>query len=699
MLFARDWLGSYVELPEDAAQVARRLTFAGFAVASIAPVAGSDAVFDVEVTSNRPDCMCHLGLARELAVLFDRPLRQPEVRPREGAVPVGQAVRVDVEDAAGCPRFAARVVRGVRVGPSPAWLRARLEAIGLRAINNVVDVTNFVLWEMGQPLHAYDLARLAGGRIVVRRGRGGEALTTLDGVERRLDPEILVIADGERPIGLAGVMGGRDSEVAESTSDVLIEAAHFDRRRVRLAARRFALHTDASHRFERGADPEACRAATDRAAALIAEVAGGEVLAGAIDRRAAPGLPLLRGRLELARLNSFAGAAVPAADVERWLAGLGFGISPVGPAADADGPAWEVTVPSWRFYDFTPRPGGGLYPADFYEEVLRIYGLDRIAAALPALPGSDGPQTAAQLVRDRVRRCLAGAGFSEAINFSFADPAADAALPNLRPGTPPLLLANPLSERAAALRRSLVPNLVDSARFNQRRGVPAVRLFEVATVFFDRPGAPLPDEPEHVALVCGGRLGSPWSRELDLDLFDLKGAVEGLAEALGVRLAARPATLPGLLAGAAAELLDLDSGEVAGYMGRLEAEEVYPLFAAEIALAALTPRIGPGAHLAVETPSRFPAVSADFTLTQPLDVPWSEIEAAIAAASPPDLVSFALKDRYRGPGVPEGAVNTTIAFLYNARDRSLSQDEVNERQAALTQELERRFGWKGAPAP
>ena len=718
MLFSRDWLSEYVELPAEPAELARRLTAAGLAVEHLRPSDdGRDLLLDVEVTTNRPDCMNHFGLAREAAVVLDRPLQPPRIRMEESADPadaVTAAASVAVEDSVGCPRYVARVVRGVRVGASPEWLRRRLEAIGLRSINNVVDVTNFVLWELGQPLHAFDLAKLAGPAIVVRRARVGERLVTLDGVERALAPEMLVIADAERVVALAGVMGGLDSEVTDATVDVLLESAHFDRRAVRRTARGLGLHTDASHRFERGADPAACLAAADRAAALLAEVAGGRVLTGALDARTdLPRQP--RGRLELARLEAFAGAAIPAADVERWLTGLGFAPRRLG---DDGATAWEVTVPSWRLYDLEPRPwipasssrppaGDEVYPADLYEEVIRLHGFDAIPADLPALGAPDAGSSAGHARRERIRDHLAACGFAEAVHFSFLDPALDAAFPSLRPGTRPLPLANPISERASVLRRSLVPNLVESARFNQRRGAAAVRLFEVATVFFERPGAQeselpgrldsfapaaeLPEQPEHVALVCGGTLGSPWERPAELDLFDLKGAVESLAERFGVELVARPADLPGLLPGSTAELFLPGGKAPVGYLGRVEAEEGYPLYAAELAVEALT---GGTADLQIENPSRFPGVSADYTLTHALDVPWAEIRAAVEEHRPEDLVSFGLTVRYRGEGVPEGAVSTTVHFLYTARDRSLTQDEVNERQATLTQELERRFGWR-----
>ncbi|HVF60464.1 MAG TPA: phenylalanine--tRNA ligase subunit beta [Thermoanaerobaculia bacterium] len=696
MLFSREWLSEYVEIPggeEGARELARRLTGAGLAVEQLAARDG-DLLFDVDVTTNRVDCMCHFGLAREVAVALDEPLRRPPAAPEESPEPVAELAALEVEDPEGCPRYAARVVRGVAVGPSPAWLRRRLEAIGQRSINNVVDVTNYVLWELGQPLHAFDLDRLAGRRIVVRRARRGERLTTLDDVARALDPDVLVIADAERPVALAGVMGGADSEVTGATADVLLESAHFDRRRVRAASRRFGLHTDASHRFERGSDPEGCLDAATRAAALIAEVAGGVVVHGALDVRWAEAPSWTpRGFLDLARLHAFAGADVPRSDVKRWLNGLGFRLRAL------DDAVWEVTIPSWRYFDMEPRkPEEGkepkVFPADLYEEVLRHYGYDRIPSDLPAVGGPDAAAPPEAARRRRLRDHLAACGYAEAIDLAFIDPREDGAFPSLRPAAPALELANPLSERLSVLRRSLLPGLVESARFNQRRGAASVQLFEVGRVFFppsgNRAEPALPDEPEMVALVCGGRRGTPWDRAGDLDLFDLKGAVEGLAELAGGRLEARPADLPGLARGVAAELVL--RGEVVGFLGQVAEEEGYPLYVAELAVE---PLVAGEAPLAVAPPSRFPGIAADFTLTHPLTVTWAELERAIGRAAPPDLAAFQLKDRYRGPGVPEGAVNTTITFVYNARDRSLTQDEVNERQAALTAELERRFGWRG----
>lgn len=722
MLFSRDWLADYVELPASVEELERALTEVGLAVEGIEERDG-DVLLDVDVTTNRPDAMCHLGLAREIAVKLGRPLRPPAAFAESSTADAGDAVdgsdgdragdavSVEIGDPLGCRRYVARVIRGVSIGPSPGWLRRRLTAIGLRPINNVVDVTNYVLWETGQPLHAFDLAKVPEGRIVVRRAREGERLTTLDEEERVLTPEVLVIADRERPIALAGVMGGRDSEVTGATADVLLESAHFSRRRTRIGARHLGLHTDASHRFERGADPGACRAAAARAAELIAEVAGGHVVAGAVDARGEAMEPP-RGTLDAARLAAFAGVDFDPADVERWLAGLGFELERIEGEAGAAGPRWRVAVPSWRWYDVPPGPSGEVYEADLFEEVVRLHGFDAIPATLPAIAGSDGSQTPGQERRELVRDHLASCGYAEAIDYAFHSREDDAALPVLAAGpTEPVALANPLSERYAVLRRSLLPNLLESARFNLRRGADAVRLFEIGHVFW-RPVGAMPSTPpaesspfapqvverETVGWVCGGTVGGPWDRPAELDLFDWKGVLDSLAELLGAEIEARAAELPGLVAGASAELVA--GGERVGVFGRVDDPEgETALFAGELLLSALPvpDRTTTGAF-AIEVPSRFPAVEADLTFTHSRDVAWTEIRRAVEENRPPDLVSYGLVGRYQGEGVPDGAVNTTIGFRYASPERSLTQDEVNRHQEALRADLEKRLGRQPADA-
>ncbi|MCB1007689.1 MAG: phenylalanine--tRNA ligase subunit beta [Acidobacteria bacterium] len=715
MEFSISWLADYVDLsPLDGLQVGsgdrhafgslteatrtalfqigEKLTQVGLAVEAypITMVEGRDgldekeASLDVEVTSNRPDCMCHLGLARELAATLGRELRRPKVPTYGASATDGTAGSVVVEDPEGCTRYVARVIRGVKVGPSPDWLVRRLASIGQRSINNVVDATNFVLWELGQPLHAFDLATIPGGEIHVRRARAGERLTTLDGEERELDPEVLVIADRERAVALAGIMGGLDTEVTADSTDLLLESAHFDRRRVRIGARRLGMHTDASHRFERGSDPEVCDLASSRCAALIVEIAGGSVEEPAIDAVARPHRRVA-WRLDKPALDRFAGVEVPAADIERILGAL-----ELEPRAVAEG-VWEGEVPGFREADFDPRrtpPAGrpelDAYPQDVYEEVLRHWGLANVPSTLPKLTGVDAGKSPAWHRRWRAKDVLVGFGLAEGVHFAFHAEEGDRALPALGDGAP-VRLANPLSERYAVLRRSLVPNLLSAAEYNLNRGATAVGLFESGSLF---PGVG-EREVEGLAMIVGGRPGTPWDRRGELDLFDLKGYVEALLAELGATPRFEPADeLPGILAGTGAWILQ-GAGRV-GWLGRVEHAEGGPaLFAAEVWLDELPAE---GGRAAVEPPARFPGIEVDLTLTHSLEVAWREVAEAIEEAREGELAGFELKDRYQGKGVPAGAVATTIAFRYQAEDRSLAQEEVNQWHARLAAELERRFG-------
>jgi phenylalanyl-tRNA synthetase beta chain len=689
MRFSLAWLREYVDLEEPPEAIAAASTSVGLAVEGIERQ-GEDVLLDVDVTTNRTDAMNHFGLARELAVKLRRPLRAPEVKAAESGPPVGEAVRVMLEDPR-CLRYGARLVRGVKVGPSPAWLRQRLEAIGHRSINNVVDVTNFVLWETGQPLHAFDLDRVRAGQgggepeIRVRAARAGEKVVTLDGVERRLSPGLLIIADARRPIALAGVMGGLDTEVVESTRDVLLESAHFDRRAVRAVVGAFNLRTDASHRFERGADPGACVDAATRAAALLGEVAGGVIAPGAVDERSPwPETWPPTGRLERSRLCGLAGVEIDAEEVERILGGLGFTWQRL------DGDAWRVTVPSWRYYDFPPKPAelrdarGNVEEADLFEEPIRHVGMDAIPAALPAVSGPDAGVNPGHLLRDRVRDLLAASGLAEAVHYAFHSDAADAAFAWQRQSSPPLRLVNPLSADYTVMRRSLLPNLVEGARFNQRRGASATRLFEIGHLF--PVGA---DEQDALAVVLGGEVGTEWEQGHRLDLFDLKGVVEAVGQTLGTSLEFRAAEAPGLLTGTSSLIF---SGERRiGVMGQVAGDDPFALFAAEMVLDGL----GIPEHAKIVVPSRYPGIAMDLTLTHSLATPWASIAAAIRELAPADLELFALRVRYQGPGVPAGAVNTTISFQYASPERSLTQVEINDRHAVLRAELERRFAWRG----
>jgi len=688
MQLSRNWLADYVELPQDIQEVSDRLTAVGHAVEQIEEV-GDDTVLDIDITTNRSDCMNHLGMAREIAVIFGKTLKPPVPQLEEGSESASGAARIEIEDSSLCRRYVGRVIRGVKIGPSPPWLVQRLESIGVRSINNVVDVTNYVLWEYGQPLHAFDLAKLEEATIRVRLAQAGETLVTLDGESRKLDPDMLVIADASQPVALAGVMGGLDSEVTEATTDVLLESAYFDPSSVRRTAGRLGMHTDASHRFERGADPDVCAVAATRAAALIAELAGGTVLSGDVDAYPAP-LEPHEISLDLARLQAFAGEEIPRESVVEWLEGLGCILKENGSAE-----RWQVTIPSWRNGDLE-------LTADLYEEAVRLFGFDAIEATLPALSGHDGHTLPSHLRSTRLRKTLAAYGFAEAITFAFHDAKRDAQYPGVLADFGPLKLENALSERYSLMRRSLLPNLLETAAFNQRRGLPAVRFFEVGHVFGSRAsgeGTDGVEEIETVALVAGGRLGQAWdagpgARARELDFFDLKGAVESLATAFRISLEMRPLERPDLLPGCAAEicLVSPEGSKPVGYAGQLaDMDGPYPLFVAELETEALA---AGGAGGAVVVPSRFPGINVDLTLTHALKTPWEEISAAVAGLGLQNLTAFALKDRYRGKGVPAGAVNTTMLFEFGSSEGSLTHEDVNERLTAAQEHLESRFGWK-----
>jgi phenylalanyl-tRNA synthetase beta chain len=678
MLFSRDWLSQYVDLPDSAIEIGAQATSIGFAVESLEKVA-DDIVFDLEINPNRPDCMNHLGLARELAVATGRTLRRPAIQKKPGVQSEATSdVKVEIEDVAGCPRYAAAVVRGVEVGSSPEWLVRRLEAVGVRSINNIVDLTNFVLWEYGQPLHAFDLDRLASPRIIVRRALAGELLVTLDGEKRELDPDVLVIADEREAVALAGIMGGSTTEVTEQTTNVLIESAHFAPAVVRRGAKLLGMHTDASHRFERGSDSEICLEAAWRAATLMAEMAGGELPESVVDCRKESAWQAF-GLLDLDKLDEFAGTSIPQEMIERIFPALGFGLEATGKRT------FTVKVPSWRRFDLELAPQGEVYSAHFYEEALRFFGYEEVPATLPAVSGPDAGSSTGHERRESLRRFLSSTGLAETITYGFYGSEADDRFPGLARTGSALKLANALSEQYSLMRRSLLPNLVEGARFNQNRGLEAVRLFEVGHVF---PGG-MTNEIETIGIVIGGSTGTPWSRSVELDFFDLKGIVEGLAQMAGVRLEFRSTNVAGFVPGTACEVKAVDAESSCGYMGRVaDSQLAFGLYAAELDAAVLSSSV----TLEVEPPSRFPGVSVDLTLTHPTNVEWSAIAQAIERERPGDLRQFGLKDRYLGRGVPQGAVNTTIYFFYNSTSGSLTREEVNERHERVAQSLRKQFG-------
>ena len=672
-----------------------------------------DAVLDVAITPNRPDATSHIGVARDVAALLDLPLLLPEVEEPttegEGPVPI------EIEDPEGCPRYVGLVVRGVRVGPSPDWLADRLRAIGLRPINNVVDVTNYVLHEVGQPLHAFDLARLKGPAIVVRRARPGETLTTLDDQERTLPEGTLLICDAERPVAVAGVMGGANSEVSEATTDVLLESAYFDPVSIRKAAKALGLQTDASYRFERGVDPTGQLRAATRAAALLAEIAGGTIEPPAADAHPRPYAPRTV-TLRPARVAHLLGAEVPEADLRRLLTAIGFEVdgaeakmeafaeevmrseSLAAAVAEAEDAGLSVTVPPFR-----PDVAREV---DVIEEVARLWGYDRIPdpATVPIslVPATDTPEAA---TLERVRTRLVGLGFRELYTNSLvpketAEQFATAELTGA--AVAPVETLNPISQDMAALRPSLLPGLLTAVAYNQARGAEALRVFELGHVYARGadPEAPVEGYHEHTSLIValsGPAERTGWNAEgRAADVYDLKGALTHVLGALALpELQETPSTEPGALT---AYRLVLDAGgRHLGVLGRVSDalaaryDLQAPLFFAELnadRLAALARRETPVRYEAI---SRFPAVERDLAVVVDEGQPIGPLLHTIRAAAGGLLQSVRLFDLYRGDRIEAGQKSAAFALRF-AADRTLRDKEVDGRIRKVVAALERGHG-------
>jgi len=676
MKFPLSWIREYVELPEDDGAVADAFTLSGSEVEGTETVEG-ETVCDFGITVNRPDCMNVYGLAREASVLFGRPLRPVEtaVEEAEPRAEEGIAVRVEAPDL--CPRYVARVVLGVRVGPSPSWMQKRLVQCGLRPINAVVDATNYVLLELGHPLHAFDRDRLSGRTIVVRRAGAGEKIGTLDGVERSLSPENLVIADAKRPVAIAGVMGGEDSGVTFATRDVVLEGAVFDPVSVRRTSKALGLHTDASHRFERGVDLEGPLYALDRCARLIQQICGGRVARGRVEVSAPPS-PRPPVLLRHGRIAALTGLAVAPERARAILEGLGFGVERESGEGEL---RWRVTVPSHRV-DVSRE-------ADLVEEVVRVHGLSDLPADLP--PGVDpvGGRPPVLSLEERLRDALVAAGFREALHMTMTDPTLEAAFGEGEAAA----LANPLSPQASVLRTSLLGPLVASVGRNRAHGQRRMALFEVGKVV-KRNGKGLREERRAAALLYADAPPPRWGEPSPPGLLHLKGRVASALSRLGLSVSFTPEDgtpcAPGLRLRLEVE------GRPAGFLGSLSPDFLRAagvsggtLHAAEWSLEGLPeavrePRFRPY--------SRFPQVVRDFTFLLPAEVPWDRVERCLKALSLPHLKEIRLVDLYTGKGVPEGRKALTFSLVFQSMDRTLSDSDVAPVAGTVQGALQAEFG-------
>ena len=679
MKIVHAWLAELVDVPADVARVATEIALRGFEVAETDRARG---LIDFEVTANRPDCLSHLGFAREAAVIWSAPVRTPPLAKLaldgDGASAApGSGIEVDVEDAELCPRYCAQLF-DVQVGPSPRWLAERLEAAGVRPINNIVDITNYVMLELGQPMHAFDVERLAGRRLVIRRARPGEMLRTLDGVDRKLDAEMLVIADAERATAVGGVMGGHDSEIGARTTTIALESAYFQPASVRRTSKRLGLKTEASIRFERGGDIGAPPVGIARAAALFERMGGGRPVGPLIDRYASP-RPAAALTLRTGRIARLLGQSVPPEEVPRILEPLGFRVSADTSARDG---RWSVTVPSFRV-DVSRE-------ADLVEEVGRHYGFDRLPMTFPALRVPQAPPDAVIGRSRTMRQVLTAAGFSEAMTFAFIE--RSAALPFCEDGAEPHAVANPLSEKFAVLRPSLLPGLLDAAVHNRRRELRDVRLFEIGSRFTPA------GEGRGAAFVWTGAAQPPhWSvAARQADFFDVKGVVERLAGAFGVAVEAVGASRSFLQSGRAAEIWAVDGRgrHLLGVIGQLAphvsvgrgfppGEEVY---AAELDAARLG-ALSAVDDLRAQPLPRHPSIVRDISILVDEALPAATVRGTIRSAAPATLASIIEFDRYQGKGVPEGRVSLSLRLTFRAPDRTLTDQEAQDAMARILSAL------------
>jgi phenylalanyl-tRNA synthetase beta chain len=673
MKFDLEWLTDHLRGKTEPDTLAESLTACGFLV-ELRETVDSSEVWDVEVTTNRPDAMNHRGLAREAAAATGVELGPLQIELVESDEPAAELASIQIADPELCGRYVARVVRGIRIVRSPEWLQRRLARCGVRPINAVVDATNYVLLELGQPLHAFDLDRLAERSIVVRRATDGEMLVTLDEQQRTLTKQDLVIADEEHAVALAGIMGGGDAEISEDTRDVLIESAHFDPLTVRRTARRLGMHTEASHRFERGSDPEMAAIACDAVAALIARLAGGSVSSGRIDAYPRP-FEARQLTFSTTALSAFAGLDIEPADVERILNGLEF-------AAEVDGDRVSVTVPSHRV-DVERIP-------DLYEEVLRHVGYGEVPSQLPVLSTPPGHRHANWELVDRGRGAAVAAGLTEVMTWAFIDPDDDAAVDDLPlcPGRP-LALANPLSSTQATMRRSLLPGLLAAARETLNQGERSLALFEQGRVFCAADGTPR--EEERIGVLMSG-VGSDGRFA---GFADLKGIVEAVLD--------RAAFAPVSWSRGGAPWLDETEGalvssqdhSVVGYAGLLATSFAdrwglkQLVYVAELDLGAALPKPPLAQFQALQ---RYPSVVADMTVEHPMRITFAELVGVVRELATDRVEAVELKDRYSGETLRPDTVRTTLRLIYRHPERSLTQEEVNADQTTLRERLAERLG-------
>jgi phenylalanyl-tRNA synthetase beta chain len=670
MKLSPNWLRDFVDLPVDYHRLADDLTLAGVAVEGFAGD-GEATVFEMEITTNRPDAMNHYGVAREASALYDLPLKviEPKLPNAQGKADFS----VTITEAELCPRFTARVIRNVSIEPSPANITQRLALLDQRPINNAVDATNYTLWEMGKPTHVFDLDLLEGGRIVVRRAKDGETLKTLDGIERKLTSEDLVVADAVKPVALAGTMGGYDTMITDKTRNILIESAWWDPVTVRKMSRRHGLHTDASHRFERGADFESTVLSCNRVAELILTSGGGELHGDVIDT-VARRLDQAPIGLRLKEVHRILGEPIPANEVVRILKHLGFDVLPE-PGEETE---FTVHIPSWRL-DVERE-------IDLIEEIARLHGYDKFSNTLPAYVGSVIEQPDA-LKDSNLRSSLLALGYNETISLTFISHADAEQFSSL----PILELENPLSEEASVMRTSMVPGMLNMLAYNLNRGTDNVRLFEAGRVY-EASGS----STKELKRLCFGATGNAIPAAVQqparpMSFFDVKGDVETLLNSFqcaDLHFEAKAADYyhPGRSASAVL------GGVPVAQFGQLHPQTAaarklrQDVFLAEFSLDLLYQHELRDVRYRVLP--RYPAVARDFSFIFPESVLFEQIQEAVKSLGLDQLRAFSPMEVFRGGSVPAGKYSLLLRASYQSGERTLRDDEIAQWSAQITKALE-----------
>jgi phenylalanyl-tRNA synthetase beta chain len=687
MNISYNWLKDLIEFDLSPSELAQKLTGVGLAVEGV-HAAGDDFVLDIDLTSNRSDCLSHLGVSREIGAITNYELRI--TNDENQVIPHEEQNLVTIQDADLCHRFTARIIRGVKVAPSPEWLVRRLEAVGQRSVNNIADVTNYVMLELGQPMHSFDFNKLAGNRIVVRRAQAGETMKTLDGVGRKFDAEMLLICDAEKPVAVGGVMGGEFSGISDETTDVLLEVAYFKRENIRQTSRKLGLTTEAAYRFERGVDIENLIRASNRATELIIELAGGE--AGEfVDVYPNPPA-IIEIPFRASRVKALTGLEVDSHKMLQILNALGFKMR-----ENAEAESITFVAPTWR-HDMEREE-------DLVEEIARHVGYDRIAEELPPAFGA-GAYQPTETRKKSLRQALADIGFNEAMSYSFIDAAHDdkfELLPDLVDEFSDekfVTLRDSIIEGATRMRPTLIPALLDAVRENFNHGQRNVRLFEIGKIFaaFGGEGA-LPTEKEAFALILtGGEKHEGFAETVrDLDFYDAKGALEAAVAAMNLTaLEYRAAKVKHLREGQAAEIL-LD-GERVGTIGRL-AEDIaagykfrQAVYLAEVDLEKLL-ATAPQTSLYKPLP-RFPGIIRDVSLLVKRTVTFGEIREFIVSQNFELCRSIEYVGIYEGKGIADDERSLTLRFEYRSDEATLQEAEAETVHNQIIKAIEERFGAK-----